>query len=457
MIASEGSEPPENVRRRLRELPAVDRFAEALRQRHGNTGLSPTEATAVARAILVEYRRELLTDRAGEADLFARAQDKLVQRLRRVLNGTGVIVHTNLGRAPLADTAVQAVTAAARGYLNLEIDLTSGARRTRDAHVSEILCELTGADDALVVNNGAGAVLLAVAALGGPNRSIAVSRGQLVEIGGGFRIPDVIAQAGARLIEVGTTNRTRIEDYGIALQEGADLALRVHTSNFRMLGFVTEVDIETLCGLGVPVIDDIGSGAFAEDLAQLADEPPIRRSVEAGAAVVCFSGDKLIGGPQAGIMVGSARAIGACRRHPLLRALRVGRLPLAALMATLALYRDPARAMREIPVLAMLNADASTLHQRAERLAERTSGEILHGVSRVGGGALPAFDLAGPVVALDARADPAPLAATLRAGDPPLLARIARDRVVIDPRTLLDGEIDLAADVAGKALSDQGV
>jgi L-seryl-tRNA(Ser) seleniumtransferase len=456
MTASGRSEPSESARRRLRELPAVDRFAAALRQCHANAGLSPTEATAIARVVLAEYRRELLADRVSEADLFARAQARLARRLRRVLNGTGVIVHTNLGRAPLADAAVQAVTAAARGYLNLEIDLTSGARRTRDAHVSEILCELTGADDALVVNNGAGAVLLAVAALAGPGRSIAVSRGQLVEIGGGFRIPDVVAQAGARLIEVGTTNRTRVADYRIALQQGADLALRVHMSNFRMLGFVAEVDIETLCGLGVPVIDDVGSGAFAEGLAQLADEPPVRRSVDAGAAVVCFSGDKLLGGPQAGIMVGSARAIGACRGHPLLRALRVGRLPLAALMATLALYRDPARALREIPVLAMLNADAATLRQRAERLAERTNGEILHGVSRVGGGALPVFDLDGPVVALDARADPALLAATLRAGDPPLLARIARGRVVIDPRTLLNEEIDLAANVAGRALSEEG-
>jgi L-seryl-tRNA(Ser) seleniumtransferase len=438
---------------RLRALPAVDRFARDLTSRYGQEGLSLAEATVLAKAVLAERRAELLADAGSEADLLARAAARLVPKLRRVLNGTGVIVHTNLGRAPLAAAAAQAVADSARGYLNLELDLVSGARRVRDVHVAELLCELTGAEDALAVNNGAGAVLLAVAALAGPGCSIVVSRGQLVEIGGGFRIPDVVAQAGARLIEVGTTNRTRVGDYQAALAEGADLILRVHASNFRTLGYVAEVDIERLCALGPPVIDDVGSGALVEGMALLAEEPPITRSVRAGAAVVCFSGDKLLGGPQAGIMVGSAAAIAACRKHPLTRALRIGRLPLAALTATLVLYRDPARARSEIPVLAMLDVAEATLRGRADRLAQRTGGEILPGIARVGGGALPILELQGPVVALAAPIGPARLAAMLRTGNPPLLTRLAGGRVLVDPRTLQDDEIELAADAIDWALA----
>ena len=283
-----------------------------------------------------------------------------------------------------------------------------------------------------------------------------VSRGQLVEIGGGFRVPDVVAQAGARLVEVGTTNRTRIDDYRAALEDGADVILRVHQSNFRTVGFVEEVGIEALCELGVPTIDDLGSGVLLAGLdVLLADEPPVRASIAAGAALVCFSGDKLLGGPQAGILVGTKEAIAACRRHPLARALRVGRLPLAALAATLALYRDPARAVREIPVLAMLAADPRTLDHRARRLAEATGGEVVDAVARAGGGALPLLELRGPAVAITAGADGADaLAARLRAHDPPLIARIADGRVVVDPRTLQgDDELDQAAAAITAALS----
>jgi L-seryl-tRNA(Ser) seleniumtransferase len=387
-----------------------------------------------------------------QVDLRSRARERLSPSLRRVLNGTGVIVHTNLGRAPLANTAAAAVAAAAHGYLNLEVDLVTGERRVRDAHITDLLCELTGAEDALAVNNGAGAVLLAVVALGGPGCSIVVSRGQLVEIGGGFRIPEVVEQAGAKLIEVGTTNRTRIDDYQRALDAGADLVLRVHQSNFRTSGFVSEVDIENLCTLEVPVIDDVGSGVFADGLQLLAEEPAISRSIRAGAALVCFSGDKLLGGPQAGIMVGSASAIEVCRKHPLTRALRIGRLPMAGLAATLALYRDPERAIREIPVLAMLEIDSKVLQRRAARLAESTGGEVVRAIARVGGGALPILELAGPAVALDDLQDPAGMAATLRMSDPPLFTRISNGRVLIDPRTLLDDEVDIAAKVVRRAL-----
>jgi L-seryl-tRNA(Ser) seleniumtransferase len=438
-----------SVGEHLRALPAVDKLAAQLAGSAGNGQITLADATSAARAVLDSRRDELLAGvDVGEADLVERALLQLRAGPRRVLNGTGVIIHTNLGRAPLPEAAVEAVAAAARGYVDLEFDLTTGRRGARDANVAALLCELTGAQDALVVNNGAAATLLAAAALAGPGRSIVVSRGQLVEIGGGFRVPDVVAQAGARLVEVGTTNRTRIGDYRAALADGADVILRVHQSNFRTVGFVEEVGIEPLCGLGVPTIDDLGSGVLLAGLdAMLADEPPVRTSIAAGAALVCFSGDKLLGGPQAGILVGNRDAIAACRRHPLARALRVGRLPLAALAATLALYRDPERAMHEIPVLAMLAADPGTLAERARRLADATGGEVIEAVARAGGGALPLLELRGPAVAIAAGSEgPGALAARLRMHEPPLIARIADGRVVVDPRTLQgDEEIDQAA------------
>jgi L-seryl-tRNA(Ser) seleniumtransferase len=435
-----------DLQARLRALPAVDRLAAQLAN-----GVLPTsaEAISVARAVLAERRAQLLAGMDDDPDLVARARGRLQPGMRRVLNGTGIAIHTNLGRAPLAVVAARAVANAAHGYADLELDLDSGRRGHRDAHARDLLRELTGAEDGLAVNNAAGAALLAVAALAGRDRPVIVSRGQLVEIGGGFRVPEVIAQAGARLVEVGTTNRTRLEDYERALaaeREAEPVLLRVHQSNFRTVGFVEEVGIEALCGLGAPAIDDVGSGALTE-LSALADEPPVRRSVAAGAALACFSGDKLLGGPQAGILVGRAEAIEACRRHPLARALRIGRLPLAALVATLALHRDPERARRAIPVLAMLDTDPALLEARASRLADATGGELVEAVARVGGGALPLLELCGPAVAFGppATPDPARLAAALRTGDPPLIARIADGRLLVDPRTLADDELGHAA------------
>jgi len=365
---------------------------------------------------------------------------------QRVINATGVIVHTNLGRAPLAAEAREAVARAAEGYGNLELDLATGARGSRHDHVAGLLCELTGAEAAMAVNNCAGAVLLAAAALAGPSREVVVSRGQLVEIGGGFRVPDVIAQAGAKLVEVGTTNRTRRADYEAALGDATGAVLRAHPSNFRQLGFVQEVEIEELCELGVPVIDDVGSGVLADEIATLRDEPPVRRSVRAGAALVCFSGDKLLGGPQAGLIVGRTDAVAAARRHPLARALRLDKLGLAALEATLRLYRDPERARREIPVLAMLTVDDETLRARAERLATEIGppAQVVPAVARVGGGALPLLELPGPAVAV-AGASPDELAARLRAADPPVIGRIEDGRLLLDPRTLTDDEVPLVA------------
>jgi L-seryl-tRNA(Ser) seleniumtransferase len=428
---------------RLRALPSVDRLADAL-DGHAATR---AEAIAAARAALARRRAELLDGAVDDPDLAARAREHLRPTLRRVLNGTGVVIHTNIGRAPLPESAVAAVADVARGYVNLELDLASGRRGARDAHVAPLLAELTGADDALVVNNGAAAVLLAAAALGGA--AIAVSRGQLVEIGGGFRIPDVVAQAGARLVEVGTTNRTNIADYERAVAEGATAILRVHPSNFRTLGFTEEVAVERLTALGVPVIDDLGSGVLVE----YADEPAARASVAAGAALTTFSGDKLLGGPQAGILVGTREAIAAARAHPLARALRVGRLPLAALAATLALYRDPERARAEIPVLAMLDAAPEVLQRRAERIAAAVGGAtVVDAIGRVGGGALPLLELHGPAVAVGGP----DLAARLRAHEPtPLLARVAEDRTLVDPRTLHgDGDLEAAIAVLQAVLRD---
>jgi L-seryl-tRNA(Ser) seleniumtransferase len=446
------------VRERLRALPSVERLAGMLRAHDGEIPTA-TEAVAVAREVIAERRLALLAGATDDENLLALARRRLQPSLRRVLNATGIVIHTNLGRAPLPAAAIAALEATARGYANLELDLDSGRRGSRDEHVRGVLRELTGAEDALVVNNGAGAVLLAVAALGA-GRTAIVSRGQLVEIGGGFRIPDVVAQAGVPMIEVGTTNRTRRADYERALAScEAGLILRVHQSNFRTTGFVEEVEVETLCSLGAPVIDDIGSGALAEGLEVLEGEPPVRRSVAAGASLVCFSADKLLGGPQGGVIVGTGAAVGHARRHPLARALRIGRLPLAALSATLALYRDPQRARSEIPVLAMLGRDEHELQQRAETIAAACGGEVVRAIARVGGGALPLLELPGAAVAFDPDGgDVGALARALRLGDPALVARIADGRLIVDPRTLAPEEDEQAcrAVLAARARAREG-
>jgi L-seryl-tRNA(Ser) seleniumtransferase len=452
---------------RLRELPAVHELAAELDAPH-------RLAVAAARRAIEERREAILTAPAGATDdptpeaeiaedLAARARRLLLEldrpSLRRVINATGVIVHTNLGRAPLAGAARAAVARAAEGYCNLELELTTGERGSRHAHVEGLLSELTGSEAAIVVNNGAAAVLLAVAAVAGPGGEVVVSRGHLVEIGGGFRIPEVIAQSGARLIEVGTTNRTRRRDYERALGGEGAAILRVHQSNFRTLGFVEEVSIEELCSLGAPVIDDVGSGVLADagGIPALGEEPAMRRSIAAGSAIVCCSGDKLLGGPQAGLLVGRADAIAAARAHPLARAVRIDKLSLAALEATLALYRDPSRARREIPVLAMLDAPAEALETRAERIRAGIGGaaEVIGTVARVGGGALPLLELEGPAVAIVAREDPSRVADKLRASDPPVLGRIHDGRLLLDPRTLSDGDAELVIAAVRLALAGE--
>jgi len=411
----------------LRDLPAVDELAR-----------SSDDPLAVAAArTVIDRAREAIRAGAEPGDLEARLQEELAAlrapSLRRVLNATGVIVHTNLGRAPLPDAALAALTG---GYSNLEFDLQSGTRGSRQDHAARILRRLTGAEAALVVNNNAAALLLALAALA-EDREVIVSRGELIEIGDGFRIPDVLARSGARLVEVGTTNRTRAADYE---REGAALLLRVHQSNFRQVGFSEQPALKELAAvarrLGVPLLDDLGSGAFVD----LGDEPTAAQSLAAGADLVCFSGDKLLGGPQAGIVVGRADLVERLKRHPLHRALRIDKLSLAALEATLLLYLEPQRALREVPVLRMLHEDARAVRARAERLAQSAGGAVEETVARVGGGALPLAELPSFACAVDES-----LAAPLRTGEPAVVGIVRDGRLLLDCRTLTDAEADEVA------------
>jgi len=352
-----------------------------------------------------------------------------------VLNATGVLVHTNLGRAPLPAAALERVAAVA-GYSNLELDLDTGSRGSRHDHLAPLLRRLTGGEAALAVNNNAGALLLALAALA-EGREVVVSRGELIEIGDGFRIPDVLARSGARLVEVGTTNRTRAADYEAAIGPDTALLLRVHQSNFRVVGFTEQPRVAELAAVaarhGVPLLDDLGSGALVD----VDGEPTPAASLAAGADLVCFSGDKLLGGPQAGIVAGRADLVELLRRHPLQRALRADKLALAALEGTLALYLDRPD---EIPVVRMLREPVEDVRARAERLAAATGGEIEETVARVGGGALPLAEL--PSFACAVEED---LAAALRDGEPPVIAVVRDGRTLLDCRTLTDAEADEVA------------
>ena len=417
----------------LRDLPSVDELA-----RDHDDPLAVDAARAV-----IARARETIRRGADPGDLTTLLREELaaVRRptFRRVLNATGVIVHTNLGRAPLAAAALERAIEATRGYSNLEYDLAEGRRGSRQDHVASILCRLTGAEAALVVNNNAAALLLALAALA-EGRDVIVSRGELIEIGDGFRIPDVLARSGARLVEGGTTNRTRAGDYERAIDERTALLLRVHQSNFRVVGFAERPRLEDLAEIArvgsLPLLDDLGSGALID----LSDEPTARASLAAGADLVCFSGDKLLGGPQAGIIVGSAELIERLRRHPLHRALRIDKLSLAALEGTLLLYLDPERALAEVPVLRMLRESPETVQARAERLAGAVGGEVEETVARVGGGALPLHELSSFACAVEES-----LAAPLRMHEPAVVGIVRDGRLLLDCRTLADAELDILA------------
>jgi L-seryl-tRNA(Ser) seleniumtransferase len=395
-----------------------------------------------ARATLAERRARGEHATAGSLapELRRRVRAALEPSLRPVLNATGVILHTNLGRAPLAEAALERVQAVGAGYSNLELDLATGGRGSRQDHVAALVCELTGAEAAICVNNGAAALVLALASLAG-GREIVVSRGQLVEIGDGFRIPEIVQSAGARLREVGTTNRTRAADYARALGAETGAVLCVHPSNYRVVGFTGQVEVRELAEIAhaadLPLVYDVGSGALLE-APELAGEPLAHEALRDGCDLVCFSGDKLLGGPQAGILAGTADAIAACRRHPLARALRIDKLSLAALEATLRIYRDPQRARAELPVLRAVLEPAGDVRARAEALAARVGGSVIETVARVGGGALPLAELPSFGVRLDGDAEL--LAARLREGEPAVLARVADGALVLDCRTLSDAD-----------------
>ena len=423
---------------RLRDLPSVDKL---LAEEPLASAPRPL-ATAAARAAL-EHARTAIRAGTDPGDVLASASAELERlgapSLRRVINATGVIVHTNLGRAPLAAAALARVAEVGGAYSNLELDLTAGARGSRQDHVADALRRLTGAEAALVVNNNAAAILLALAALA-EGGEVIVSRGELVEIGDGFRIPDVLAHSGARMVEVGTTNRTRASDYERAIGPDTAAILRVHQSNYRIVGFTAAVSTRDLARIAhrssLPLVDDLGSGSLLE----LGDEPTAAASLAAGADLVCFSGDKLLGGPQAGIVVGQATLVERLRRHPLQRALRADKLTLAALEGTLALLDDPPRARGEIPVLRMLDEPVAEVRSRAQRLASLVDGELEETVARVGGGALPLAELPSVACAVEEE-----LATPLRLGEPPVIGIVRDGRLLLDARTLRTVDVDVVA------------
>jgi L-seryl-tRNA(Ser) seleniumtransferase len=459
----------------LRALPKTDELLKREDLRALATAVSrPIVADGVREAV-ESVRAAVLAGGAGAfdddsiaADAIRRVQERMRPSLRAIVNATGIIVHTNLGRSRLAKEALQAVVEVAGNYSTLEYDVETGERGSRHAHVERLICDVTGAEAALAVNNNAAAVLLAIAALSARKEAI-VSRGQLVEIGGSFRIPDIMRQSGAKMVEVGTTNKTHLSDYENAITPKTGLLLKVHSSNFKVVGFTEEVPLEELVALGaahgLPVYEDQGSGLLV-DLAPygLPDEPTVRSSIEAGVDVVSISGDKLLGGPQAGVLAGKKAVIDRLKKHPLARALRLDKMTLAALEATLRLYLDPARALREIPTLRMLTESPESVEKRAHALVDRiveATGDAfwvaaMPDVSRAGGGALPLADIPTTIVTVSPRTMGAnELEAGLRLGNPTIVARIRDGRVVIDPRTLNANEEDLVVGRLGEIASGE--
>ncbi|KXG74965.1 L-seryl-tRNA(Sec) selenium transferase [Fervidicola ferrireducens] len=462
----------------LRKLPKVSELMEedsikVLEQQYGRQlVLSAVREGIEEVRRLIERSLEMGFEiQADEEDFKREALERTVKlasrygsySLKKVINATGVVLHTNLGRAPLPEEALKNIVDVARGYSNLEFDLEEGKRGERYDHVRGLLCDITGAEDAMVVNNNAGAVLLALSALAS-GREVVISRGQLVEIGGSFRVPDVMAQSGATLVEVGTTNKTRIADYERAINDNTALLLKVHTSNFKFVGFWSEVKIEDLKSLGlkygIPVMEDLGSGVLI-DLAKfgLPPEPTVQSSVKAGADIVTFSGDKLLGGPQAGIILGKKEYIEKIKRHPLTRALRIDKLTLSALEAVLKIYRN--EDYEKIPVLKMLLKSPEEMEKTAKKLAgelkkvvlDEGAIEIMDDASAVGGGSLPGVELPTKVVAIAIRTlSPDDLAKRLRSARIPVIGRIKKDKFLLDIRTLSEDDLKVIPEMVGSVL-----
>lgn len=457
----------------LRSLPKVD---DLLRRADVAAAVD-----ANPRGVVVEALREAIdgtrsavlagqVDSFDEQDIvtaaFTGVERKLARSLHRVINATGIVVHTNLGRSMLAPEAIDAVVEVAGAYSTLEYDVASGQRGSRHVHVEELLTRLTGAEAAMAVNNNASAVMIALSALAGGKEAI-VSRGQLVEIGGSFRVPDIMAASGAKMVEVGTTNKTHLRDYEAAITADTGVMLKVHSSNFRQVGFTHEVGVEELVGLGrergIPVYEDQGSGVLV-DLRSvgLPYEPTVSESVAQGADLVSSSGDKLFGGPQAGILVGRADIIARLKKHPLARVLRLDKMTYAALETTLRMYLDPEKVFERVPTLRMLSAPAEEMRVRAQALGEAVAAacgdayatEVLPDTSRAGGGALPMADIPTFVLAVvPASGSVVELEQRLRLGAPTIVARIKEDRLLLDPRTLVEGDereiADALARIAG--------
>ncbi len=439
----------------LRALPSVDSLLAHSASQKLEAIYSRAALVAAIRAQLAQARQAILnsapvdiSERALIQGLEAILSRRYRSTLRPVINATGVIIHTNLGRSLLSTRAQAALQAAASAYNSLEFDLETGKRGHRLAQGGDILRELTGAEDALVVNNNASALILILGALA-KGKEVIISRGQLVEIGGGFRIPAIMRESGAQLVEVGTTNRTRITDYEAALSQNSAMLLRVHTSNFKQLGFVEQPSLSELTALaaerGLLAIDDLGSGTLI-DTAQfgLDHEPTIQESIAAGVDLVCFSGDKLLGGPQAGIIAGKSDVLARLKGHPLARALRVDKLTYAALIATLDHYRRQ-EALEAIPVWRMISRSLADIKRTAANWAGQIGGAVISGESTVGGGSLPGTSLPSALLAIESES-PNDTLETLRRADTPVIARIALGRVLLDPRTVLpEQEQDLLA------------
>ena len=444
-----------------RDIPSVDRLLGSAPFESLLRLASRTRVAAILRQLQQDLRAQLSNDSAKAAKLDAEWFAEQVQTrlaaseeplLTSVINGTGVVLHTNLGRAPLAAEAIAALNAIASGYSNLEYDLEAGARGSRYDHCRGLLIELTGCEDALVVNNNAGALVLALNTIASGREAI-VSRGELVEIGGSFRVPEIMERSGARLREVGSTNRTHLSDYQEALSEKTGAILKVHRSNFQITGFASEVDVGELSvvahSANLPLLFDLGSGLLY-DLSRFGfpSEPRPQEAIAAGADLVTLSGDKLLGGPQAGLILGTRERIAALRRNPLCRALRVDKLTLAALEATLRLYRDPENARIRIPALRMLTASESDLFERARMLASRLSArgipaEAVQSTGLVGGGAYPDLQLASAAVCVGTPEQASRLERSARLARPAVIGRIVEDRFAIDLRAVQAGDEDV--------------
>ncbi len=466
----------------LKKLPGVDYILELIKKESSCDNVPRTVVTASIREVLEKLRTQILsgTDTLSEHDfedekIILKVSSEIIRRmslnLRRTINGAGVVVHTNLGRSLLSDEAIGHVSDIAKRYSNLEFNIATGKRGLRYSAVEELICEISGAEAALVVNNNAGAVLLSLDTFA-KNREVIVSRGELVEIGGSFRIPDVMVKSGGILKEVGTTNRTHLKDYEGAVTENTGLLLKVHTSNYSVIGFTASVSLEDMVTLGgntgIPVMDDLGSGTFIDfSKYGLPKEPTVQDSVNAGVDIVTFSGDKLLGGPQAGIITGKKKYIDEIKKNPLTRALRVDKMTLAALESTLRLYRDEEKAVRQIPTLRMLTMKVGETEAMAERIVSElksmNAGKVKIEIrmlalsSRAGGGSLPLLDLPSKCVGIVIEGMSASaIERGLRLGSPSIIGRIEDDIYILDPRTIQEDEPVIIKQAFDKLIKDIG-